>query len=501
MNWPTRVWGWRFKSADRTGIAVYGSAQPGQLYLILFFSQSLTQRLGSLANSMEISRMASKNSYIVIAVLGMAVAGGAAWWFQSRPLASQEMDAKGGGGAPKSAASGPGAVRVAGVEVAKVQTISLRDDAQAVGSLRARQSVMLRPELVGRITQLNFKDGGPVRKGQLLVQFDDLLQQAEVQQMQAQLAIAQANFKRTQELVAANFMSQQTLDTSAAALQVAQAQLALAQARLTRMAVRSPLDGIAGIRLVNVGDYVKDGTDLVALEDTRQMLVDYRLPERLGSKVRAGQSVEVVLDALPGRSFKAVVEAVDPLLDVNGRSIGVRAVVQNSHKDADKSGNAGGKKPAPAATPAVAALRSGMFARVTTVFSVNDAALVVPEEAIVPQGNKQFVVKVVEPEAGMKLPAEAQLVSQRQEVKLGVRRQGKVEIVDGLSLGDTVVVAGQQRLQKDGSSLRIVELGKPGLGKPAASAPVSAGSAPAAEISVSKDPSQVPMAASAASGV
>jgi len=328
-------------------------------------------------------------------------------------------------------------LRVAGGEVAKASLQTLRDDAQAVGSLHARQSVVLRPELVGRITALNFKDGGSVQKGQILVQFDDLLQRAEVQQMQAQLAIAQANYKRTQELVAAHFMAQQTLDTSAANLQVAQAQLALSQARLSRMAVRAPFAGTAGIRLVNVGDYVKDGVDLVALEDTRQMLVDYRLPERYGSKVKAGQMVEVTLDALPGRAFKAVVQAVDPLLDVNGRSVGVRAVLNGASEG----------------------MRSGMFARVTTVFSVNDAALVVPEEAIVPQGNRQLVYKLVKPEPGANLPTDAQWVSLRQEVKLGVRRQGKVEIVDGLKEGETVVLAGQQRLQKDGSPVRVVELG------------------------------------------
>jgi membrane fusion protein (multidrug efflux system) len=390
--------------------------------------------------------MASKFSFAVVAVLGIAISGGAAWWLQTRPSGPTEVTNPGGsssasGGAGKAAGGGSSAPRVAGVEVAKVEASTLRDDAQAVGSLRARQSVMLRPELVGRITALNFKDGGTVRKGQILVQFDDQLQQAELQQMQAQLAIAQASFKRTQELVAQNFMAQQTLDTSAANLKVAQAQLALAQARLTRMAVRAPFDGTAGIRLVSVGDYVKDGTDLVALEDTRQMLVDYRLPERFGGKLKPGQSVELTLDALPGRSFKAAVEAIDPLLDANGRSIGVRAVLANTGKDAP--------------------LRSGMFARVATLFSVNDAALVVPEEAIVPQGGKQFVIKVVAPDAGATLPPEVKFVSLRQEVKLGVRRQGKVEIVDGVALGDTVVVAGQQRLQKDGSPLRIVELGKP----------------------------------------
>ena len=145
------------------------------------------------------------------------------------------------------------------------------------------------------------------------------------------------------------------------------------------------------------------------------------------------------------------------MLDVNGRSVGVRAVVSNTSGES---------------TP----LRPGMFARVTTMFSVNEAALVVPEEAIVPQGGRQFVIRVVEPSvlpvAPENLPPEAKFVSMRQEVKLGVRRQGKVEITDGLTEGQTVVLAGQQRLQKDGTPLRVVELGRPA----ASSAPVPAAS-------------------------
>jgi membrane fusion protein (multidrug efflux system) len=383
--------------------------------------------------------MASKFSFVAVAAVGIALAGGVAWWLQSRPQWPTAIKGA-GGSAARAVGSAPGAPRVAGVEAAKVVAQSLRDDAQSVGSLRARNSVMLRPEWVGRITALNFTDGGPVRQGQLLVQFDDQLQQAEVQQMQAQLAIAQANYQRTQELVAEKFLAQQTLDTSAANLKVAQAQLALARARLARMAVRAPFDGTAGIRLVNVGDYVKDGADLVALEDARQMLVDYRLPERYGGRVKPGQSVELTLDALPGRSFKAAVEAIDPLLDTNGRSVGVRALLL---------------------APGRASLRTGMSAHVTTVFSVNEAALVVPEEAVLPQGGKQFVIQLVAPPGGTAMPADSQFVSRRQEVKLGLRRAGRVEIVAGLALGDTVVVAGQQRLQKDGSPVRIVELGKP----------------------------------------
>ena len=151
--------------------------------------------------------------------------------------------------------------------MARVELARLTDDTQAVGSLRSRRSVVLRPEVSGRITQLNFTDGQRVRKGQVLVQFDDQLPQAQVMQSQAELSIAQANQKRNQELVAQNFVSQRSLDESAANLQVAQAKLALAKATAARLKIVAPFDGIAGIRQVNVGDYLKDGADIVNIED------------------------------------------------------------------------------------------------------------------------------------------------------------------------------------------------------------------------------------------
>lgn len=122
-----------------------------------------------------------------------------------------------------------------------------------------------------------------------------------------------------------------------------------------------------------------------------------------------------------------------------------------------------------------------MFARVTTVFAIKEAALVVPEEAIVPQGGRQFVIKVVEAAAGVNpAAADSKLVSARQEVKLGARQLGKVEIIDGLAEGDTVVVAGQQRLQRDGTPLRIVDLNRPAQGASAAPAARGAASTAAA---------------------
>ena len=436
--------------------------------------------------------MSKKIIYRIVAVFGIAVASGAAWWYQAIPKSPKEAT-----GAPATVpAVGAAPTRPASVEVAKVEKMALQDDAKSVGSLRSRQSVMVRPEIAGRIKELGFSDGARVRKGQVLVQLDDVLQRAEVKQSQAQVSIAQATFRRNQELVAQNFVAQRVLEESAANMQVAEAQLALSNARLSRMAILAPFDGTAGIRNVNLGDYVKDGADLVNIEDISSMYVDFRLPERFQGKLKAQQVVELTLDAFPGRVFKARVEAIDPLLDANGRSVSVRAVLANTlggpilggKRSAGAAGAAavpGAAKPASTASASgPAPLRPGMFARVTAVFSVNQAALVLPEEAIVPQGGRQFVVKVVEPSAvpaaaTATLPPDTKFVSLRQEVKLGVRRAGKVEITEGLTLGQTVVVAGQQRLQRDGTPLRIVVLGPPPRGSASTPGVAAGASAPA----------------------
>ena len=368
-----------------------------------------------------------------------------------------------------------------GVEVAVVESANLRDDAQAVGSLKSRQNTMIRPEVAGRVVALGFSDGNQVRAGQLLVQLDDSLQRAEIQQAQAQVSIAQANHKRNQELVAQNFIAQRSLDESQANLQVAQAQLSLGCARWQRMKIYAPYAGTLGIRNVNIGDFVKEGADLVNLEDLSALYVDFRLPERYQGKVAVNQTVEVQVDAIPGHSFPARIEAIDPLIDASGRAISVRALLANgggAGKNAKPVINPAPLKPANPQGQSVEAicpqqnmaasdrsaasgpLRPGMFARVNALFALKQSAMSVPEEAIVPMGGKQFVIKAVPPEAVPDhgpLPPDTKLVSQRTEVKLGARRPGRVEILSGLSATDTVVVAGQFRLQKDGTALRVVE--------------------------------------------
>src|SRR6218665_2647129 len=359
--------------------------------------------------------MAFKSSkHVALAAIGMAAPPGAAWWFQ-KPAPPQPP-----GSAAARAEAGRSAPPVT-VQAQAARQMTLRDEAQAVGSLRSRQSVMLRPQGSGRVTQLNFHDGQRVRHGQLLVQFDDQLPRAQIRQSQAELSIAQANHHRNQELVAQGFISQRSLEESAANLEVAQARLALAQATARQLQIVAPFDGIAGIRSVSVGDYLKDGADIVNLEDLDVVYVDFRLPERLQGKVRTGQRAQVAFDALPGVRYAAVVQAISPQIDADGRAVAVRGCMDNRRLQ----------------------LRPGMFARVTVGFSERGDALVIPEEAIVPEAASPYVLKIVAgPQAGSR-------VARRTPVRLGLRAPGWVQVLDGLQVGDLVVTAGQQRIGKD----------------------------------------------------
>lgn len=432
--------------------------------------------------------MAVKKLTTWIAIVGIAVAGVAAWWFQQRgadlgggrtEIAATQGTAPQGlarapaGGPVGQGGGGAGSGGPAVVEVGKVEVVRIEDDAQAVGSLRAAQTVIVRPEVSGRIVKIGFADGARVKRGQLLVQLDATLQAAQLQQAQAQASIARTNLQRSRELQAQNFVSQSAVDQNAAALEVAEAQVALAKAQLSRLAILAPFDGVAGIKGVALGDYLKDGADIVSLEDRSRMWVDFRLPERFVGRTQPGQPVEITLDALPGRPYVGKVEALDSLVDANGRSLLVRARV-------DRPGSE---------------LKSGMFARARIVFAVRDRALVVPEEALVPQGGKQFIVKAVRAAPSGAAPAEANgeakpaLVSQRLEAKLGARIAGKVEILEGLQPGDLVVTAGQARVMRaDGLPLRVIDVDKPagaasgpggkGGGKPPAGAASGAASPP-----------------------
>lgn len=362
----------------------------------------------------------SKGVWIsALAVAGLVGLGFVAYSLQRAPAGPQAITA--GNGAPASPAAPAGsAAGAVAVEVTRVSAASFADETTAVGTLKSNESVVLRPETSGRIAAIHFKDGQVVRRGALLLSLDAGIQEAELQQARANLALAQANQQRNEDLFQKKFISQQSLDNTKAALKVQEASVALAEARLAKTRIRAPFDGVVGIRNVSVGDYVKEGEELVNVEDIATLKVDFRLPEAYLGRLERGQTLEVSSDALPGVPFQATLEAVDPLVDVNGRSISCRALLPN------REGR----------------LRPGMFVRSRLVFGERKDALMLPEQAVV-TGARPRVFRVEE--------GKARAVT----VQLGVRRDGRVEILEGLALGDTVITAGQLKV-RDGMAVRPV---------------------------------------------
>ncbi|MBM3347056.1 MAG: efflux RND transporter periplasmic adaptor subunit, partial [Betaproteobacteria bacterium] len=299
---------------------------------------------------------------VVLVVFGAALAGGGYWYGTSRAPAP----VAGSGGAAKQAQGAAGKAQGAGgpaqVEAARVTMAQMPQIIQAVGSLRSDESVTLRPEVAGRIVAIRFEEGQRVARGQTLVQLDASVNQAEVQQARTNLELAKTKYDRAVDLASRNFISGQARDESKSAYELAQASLALVEARFARTEIKAPFSGIIGLRVVSVGDYVKEGADIVNLEAIDPIKVDFRVPENFLRDVRVGQTLQVNLDAIPGKTYDGRVIAVNPLLDAAGRSVVVRAQVRNQ----DTS------------------LRPGMFARIGLLTQAKRDAMIVPEEALVP---------------------------------------------------------------------------------------------------------------------
>jgi len=336
----------------------------------------------------------------------VAVASGGYWLGQRNVAASAPNAAVAAAPAPVG-----GGVSV---EASKVARVALPQGITAVGSLRSDESVTLRPEVAGRISAIQFREGERVTKGTPLVRLDTAVAEAEAQQARANLTLAQQKHTRALDLEKKGFISSQAKDEAENNLRVAEASLALSEAKLAKLTIMAPFTGIIGLRSVSVGDYVKEGADMVNLEAVDPLKVDFRVPEIYLTQLGVGQSLQLTLDAMPGKTYQGKVFAINPLLDAAGRSVVIRAQVKNQD----------------------AALRPGMFTRVRLLTRDLQETLVVPEQAIVPQGEEWFVYRVVDGKA------------QRAKVDVGQRRDGKAEILKGLQDGDMVVTAGQLKLRE-----------------------------------------------------
>lgn len=302
------------------------------------------------------------------------------------------------------------------VEVVQPERMLVRDELVTFGSLRSDESLMIRPEIAGRIARLHFREGQAVAAGDLLVSLDDAIARAELAQAEANLSLAQKNHERAQRLFERGASNAQARDEAQTQQQAASASLALARARLDKTRLHAPHDGVLGLRHVSPGDYLEAGQDIVNLEVLDPLKVEFRVPQKSAGRIRPGQRIELGVDAWPDERFAGEVYAINPRVDEAGRSQALRAHV----------GNADGR------------LQPGQFVRVAVILAERPDALVVPEEALVPRGDKLQLALVEDGKAVFR------------EVRSGRRKDGWVEIVEGLSADEQVISAGWQKVSPGG---------------------------------------------------
>lgn len=306
------------------------------------------------------------------------------------------------------------------VEVGKVELMDVKEQVEALGTLAADESVVIAPEIAGRVVALGFKEGEKVTKGQELVKLDTAILEAELKQAQADLTLARDTHERQRSLVQRGAGTQVAMEEAAAKLASSEARVQLAKAKLAQSTILAPFSGVVGLRSVGLGDFVSVGKPLITLTSIDPMKVDFRVPEMLLSSVKVGQTVNLRVDAVPDATFAGKIFAIDPVVDVNGRAIKLRATIPN----ADLT------------------LKPGLFSRIAITVAQRPNAMVVPEMAVVPDGDGKIIYIVEDGKA------------KRMRVELGRRLRGKVEVVKGLTPEMQIITAGQMRL-REGSTIAI----------------------------------------------
>lgn len=307
------------------------------------------------------------------------------------------------------------------VETATARGATASTSIRAIGSLRSDESVQIASEIAGRIAEINFREGETVAAGAVLVTLDDALAKAELSDAQARYDLAKANDDRASQLSRSGNVTEKAIDEATASLGIARAALELQKVRLAKHVITAPFAGRVGLRRMSPGSYLAIATPIVNLEKTDQLKVDFKLPEMYLPTVAIGQTVEIAVDAISGRTFEGTIYAIDPQVDVNGRAVQLRALLPNPDY----------------------ALRPGLFARITVRGAQPREVVLVPESAVVPRSGETFAFHI---DNGRAVEA---------RIKLGDRRGGEVEILEGLAPRALVVIAGQQKL-RSGSQVEIV---------------------------------------------
>ena len=286
----------------------------------------------------------------------------------------------------------------------------------SVGSLTAIAGVAVNNEVSGLVKAIHFESGQAVRAGQLLLELDSSLDQAQHKSLLAELELAKIRFERNAKMIDKHFVSQSDFDESKASYEQAQAAVEASQKLIAKKNISAPFDGDLGIRQVDLGQYLAAGTAIVGLQQMTTVYVDFSIPERYFAQVHLKQAIHVTVQAYP-EVFQGEILAISPEVDSESRNVHIRGVINNFDKR----------------------LKPGMFAQVSVETGRYQDVLSLPDTAITfnPYGNSVFIIQ--ETEQGLQ-------VNNRQ-IATGQTRNGRVEVISGLQIGDRVVSAGQLKLR------------------------------------------------------
>lgn len=292
-----------------------------------------------------------------------------------------------------------------------------------VGTLAANESIEIKAEIDGILQEILFEEGHQVKKGDLLARIDDRKLLAAANEAEANSKLSRANFERAQQLLKDKLISQQEYDQASATFQMNEAGLELKRQQLRDARIIAPFEGTISTRLVSPGQVITRSTTLTWLIDLDPVKAEFNVPERFLGQLAVGQGIEVAIAAFPGRTFSGKVFFVSPFVDPASRTALVKAEIPNANGE----------------------LKPGMFANLQLTLQVKADAIIIPETALVPSGER--VVVFVIDEKGL---------AQMRPIKVGVRMAGEVEIAEGLKAGERVIAEGLQKI-RPGAPVKAAE--------------------------------------------
>jgi membrane fusion protein (multidrug efflux system) len=350
-------------------------------------------------------------SRVIVGLLIFAAGAGAAWYFKSIVSISQLPTA--------TASSTRGGNRPVEVIVEKVRVGSVSDQFQAIGTGNANEAVTITTKVSGLVRSVNFEEGQMVKRGQVLIELDDREARATLAVASAQHRNAKLLYERAQQLVKSNNVPLAKVDELLSALQAAESQVEATKARLADLQIYAPFDGRLGLRRISPGSLVTQNTAITTLDDTSVIKMDFSVPETLLAKITVGSTVVARNDVNVDRTYEGTVRTINSRVDPVTRAIEIRAHILNT----DNS------------------IKPGMLMTVELTLSERPGAMLISESALVPEGAEQYVYKIEDERAVRTL------------VRIGARTRGMVEITNGLTADDSVVVGGVQKI-RNGTRVR-----------------------------------------------